>query len=175
MCWPMGAATGGMIAGRSRATLGGTADLGQVDALAAASRIHPETFSDKFLLRQRHQQAYGSQPPSSQKSRLRRLWKMLKEIRGLTILLVVSGVLGAASAALAQTAAGSYPFCLQGADFTGWSGCTFATFEQCMGAATGMPAMCVANPYYTPPANVATSPSEGNPPLPTPAGPRSKR
>jgi hypothetical protein len=99
----------------------------------------------------------------------------LKHMRWIIISLMLSGALGAESPALAQTNT-SYPFCIRGEEFSGWSGCTFETFEQCQGAATGTPAQCVSNPYYAPPSSAAASlPAESSNPPPVPVAKSRKR
>jgi hypothetical protein len=44
------------------------------------------------------------------------------------------GLTGFASA---QTAIARYPFCIQGVDNPGWSGCSFNTLDACQAAASG--------------------------------------
>jgi hypothetical protein len=62
-------------------------------------------------------------------------------------LLAVSGVamIGAAPAAAVGT---RYPFCLQGDDQPGLSGCTFTSYAQCQATASGRYLTCIENPYY---------------------------
>jgi Protein of unknown function (DUF3551) len=76
--------------------------------------------------------------------------------------LVMAGLLAAVSAS-AQTGISQYPFCIQGVDNPGWSGCSFNTLQACQAAASGTEAECLANPWYQAGAN-AVSP-------PTPVGP----
>jgi hypothetical protein len=76
-----------------------------------------------------------------------------------------------AGPAAAQTAIAQYPFCIQGADNPGWSGCSFNTLQACQAAASGTEAECLSNPWYQADANAAASASDGNqigtnPPLP---------
>ena len=53
-----------------------------------------------------------------------------------------------ASPASAQTGISQYPYCLQGVDNPGWSGCSFNTLQACQAAASGTEAECLANPWY---------------------------
>lgn len=64
----------------------------------------------------------------------------------LTLLTVVE--FGLAGPASAQTAIAQYPFCIQGVDNPGWSGCSFNTLESCQAAASGTEAECLSNPWY---------------------------
>ena len=55
-----------------------------------------------------------------------------------------------AAPAPAQTYGGNYPVCLQ--QFR-WGGsrdiyCNYTSMEQCAATASGLPAMCIINPYY---------------------------
>jgi hypothetical protein len=49
----------------------------------------------------------------------------------------------------------NYPFCLQGADYPGWSNCSFTSFQQCQSSASGLQDECMANPWYRVDANTA--------------------
>jgi Protein of unknown function (DUF3551) len=51
------------------------------------------------------------------------------------------------ASALAQGVA-QYPFCIQGADYPGWSYCTFSSYQQCAATASGTENECLANPWY---------------------------
>ena len=42
----------------------------------------------------------------------------------------------------------SHPFCIQGQEYPGLSGCTFDSYGQCMATASGRFLTCVSNPYY---------------------------
>jgi hypothetical protein len=70
-----------------------------------------------------------------------------------------SGLTGPASA---QTAIAQYPFCMQGVDNPGWSGCSFNTLQSCQAAASGTEAECLANPWYQAGADAAPPVSDGN-------------
>ena len=61
-------------------------------------------------------------------------------------LLAVSGF-ALANSASAQTST-QFPFCIQGIDNPGWSGCSFSTFQQCQATASGTQAECLSNPWY---------------------------
>jgi hypothetical protein len=63
------------------------------------------------------------------------------------VLLAVYGC-GVAGPAPAQTAISQYPYCIQGEDNPGWSGCSFNTLQACQAAASGTFAECLANPWY---------------------------
>src|SRR5476649_1407303 len=67
--------------------------------------------------------------------------------------------------ASAQTAATQYPFCIQGVDNPGYSGCSFNSLQACQAAASGTEAECITNPWYNA-SNNAASASDGNPPGP---------
>ena len=41
-----------------------------------------------------------------------------------------------------------YPFCIQGDEYPGLSGCSFTSYEQCQATASGRFLYCMANPYY---------------------------
>jgi hypothetical protein len=41
-----------------------------------------------------------------------------------------------------------YPFCIQGDDNPGWTGCSFNTIEVCQATASGTGAECLSNPWY---------------------------
>jgi hypothetical protein len=56
---------------------------------------------------------------------------------------IAIGPIGPASAEFSQ-----YPFCLQGRDYPGWSGCSYHTLQACRVTASGMAAHCIANPWY---------------------------
>jgi hypothetical protein len=70
-------------------------------------------------------------------------------------LLTVSGF-GMTTPASAQTAT-NYPFCIQGVDNPGWSGCSFNTFQECEASASGTESECLSNPWYKPNGNGASA------------------
>jgi Protein of unknown function (DUF3551) len=74
-------------------------------------------------------------------------------------LLAISGV---SATALAQPAATQYPFCIQGIDNPGYSGCSFNSLQACQEAASGTEAECITNPWYSAD-NSGASASNGNP------------
>lgn len=41
-----------------------------------------------------------------------------------------------------------HAFCIQGDEYPGLSNCTFDTYAQCLGSASGRNLSCVANPYF---------------------------
>ncbi len=57
----------------------------------------------------------------------------------------------------AQTGVSQYPFCIQGVDNPGWSGCSFNTLPACQAAASGTEAECLANPCFQAPLSSITS------------------
>ena len=56
--------------------------------------------------------------------------------------------------ASAQTGISQYPFCIQGFDNPGWSGCSFNTLQACQATASGTESECLSNPWYQPGASV---------------------
>jgi len=92
-----------------------------------------------------------------------------KMIRHLSVALLAGIGLLAAAPASAQIS--QYPFCIQGVDNPGWSGCSFNTLQACQAAASGTEAECLSNPWYQPGAASAgpppaTAPIGANDPLP---------
>src|SRR5882757_9881661 len=77
-------------------------------------------------------------------------------------LLAAAGLLTATPAS-AQTGISQYPFCIQGVDDPGWSGCSFNTLQACQAAASGTEAECLANPWYQAGANAAPPPPPRGP------------
>ena len=61
-------------------------------------------------------------------------------------LFVLAAILCPASA-FAQVS-NQFPFCLQGADYPGWSNYAFTSFQQCQASASGTFDECLANPWY---------------------------
>jgi len=59
------------------------------------------------------------------------------------LIAIAMGISGSASAQISQ-----YPFCIQGVDNPGWSGCSFSTLQACQAAASGTEAECLSNPWY---------------------------
>ena len=68
--------------------------------------------------------------------------------------------------ALAQLTT-QFPFCIQGVDNPGWSGCSFSTFQECQATASGTEAECLSNPWYKGP-NAGASASSGMQSIPAP-------
>jgi hypothetical protein len=91
-------------------------------------------------------------------------------IRILALALLAIAASGIADPISAQTAISRYPFCIQGEDNPGWSGCSFNTLEACQAAASGTFAECLSNPWYQAGSNAAPDPDSGqiggNAPLP---------
>ena len=78
------------------------------------------------------------------------------------------GIPTPASAQISQ-----YPFCIQGVDNPGWSGCSFNSLQACQAAASGTESECLSNPWYQPGAGAggaapppSTGPIGANDPLP---------
>src|ERR1700712_2462069 len=70
-------------------------------------------------------------------------------IRNISLaLLAVSGI-AMADLAPAQTAATQYPFCIQGVDNPGYSGCSYSSLQACQASASGTEAECITNPWYS--------------------------
>lgn len=65
------------------------------------------------------------------------------------IFLALFAVGGVSATALAQTAATQYPFCIQGVDNPGYSGCSYSTLQACQASASGTEAECITNPWYS--------------------------
>jgi len=64
--------------------------------------------------------------------------------------------------ASAQTGISQYPFCIQGVDNPGWSGCSFNTLQACQATASGTEAECLSNPWYQAGANPTAPVPLGN-------------
>jgi hypothetical protein len=69
-------------------------------------------------------------------------------MRNLALALLAVVGLAIAGAAPAEAVGTRYPFCIQGDEWPGLSGCTFTSFAQCQATASGRNLMCIANPYY---------------------------
>jgi hypothetical protein len=86
-----------------------------------------------------------------------------------TLQLVAIG-LCIASPASAQSSISQYPYCIQGVDNPGWSGCSFNTLQACQATASGTESECLTNPWYKAGENVASPPQQmpigANDPLP---------
>jgi hypothetical protein len=78
--------------------------------------------------------------------------------------------------ASAQTGISQYPFCIQGVDNPGWSGCSFNSMATCQASASGTEAECLANPWYRPGTNAAPPSPQGAAGMggPLPIGPPPK-
>jgi Protein of unknown function (DUF3551) len=50
--------------------------------------------------------------------------------------------------ASAQAQVSQHPYCIQGVDNPGWSGCSFDTLQACQAAASGIDSECLSNPWY---------------------------
>jgi Protein of unknown function (DUF3551) len=94
-------------------------------------------------------------------------------MRIVILVLFTASVFGIALPALAQTGI-QYPFCIQGIDNPGYSGCSFNSFQECLASASGTDAECISNPWYKT-ADSAVSAQTGivpfAPNIPIPVGP----
>jgi hypothetical protein len=74
------------------------------------------------------------------------------------------------SSVFAQSGISQYPYCIQGVDNPGWSGCSFNSLQACQATASGTESECLTNPWFKPGENGATSPQQmpigANDPLP---------
>jgi hypothetical protein len=59
-----------------------------------------------------------------------------------------------------STGISQYPYCMQGEDNPGWSGCSYNTMQACQAAASGTEAGCLANPWYQAGGSEAQQPRE---------------
>jgi len=71
-------------------------------------------------------------------------------------LAVAVGGSGMAGSAFAQSIR-QYPYCIQGSDNPGWSGCSFNSLQECQASASGTYAECLSNPWYKPSASGAST------------------
>jgi len=64
---------------------------------------------------------------------------------------------GAVSVATPAAAAGEFPYCIKGCDFSAGAGdCSFSSLAQCQATASGRDASCAANPYFNARADMQT-------------------
>lgn len=89
---------------------------------------------------------------------------------GLAMTLFIGIAVDSLGSAIAQVS--PYPFCIQGVDNPGWTGCSFNTLQSCQAAASGTEAECLSNPWYRADASAPTpsatygTPMGANDPLP---------
>jgi hypothetical protein len=83
-------------------------------------------------------------------------------IRYLFLALLGVGGVATVSPVSAQTAVTQYPFCIQGVDNPGWSGCSFNSLQACQATASGTEAECLSNPWYQAGADAAAPTPDGN-------------
>jgi hypothetical protein len=63
--------------------------------------------------------------------------------------IVVTGVIGAATPAVAQTYDPNYPVCMQVITLNAnYPDCRFVSMEQCKASVSGRAGYCLRNPYY---------------------------
>ena len=93
-------------------------------------------------------------------------------MRFLVLTIALSIGIAADSSGSASAQVSQYPFCLQGLDNPGWTGCSFNTLQSCQAAASGTEAECLSNPWYRADATAPTpsapygAPMGANDPLP---------
>ena len=68
---------------------------------------------------------------------------MIRHLIAALLIGIAIDISGSASAQISQ-----YPFCIQGVDNPGLSGCSFNTLQACQAAASGTEAECLSNPWY---------------------------
>lgn len=88
--------------------------------------------------------------------------------RSLITALFIGAVAGSLSPATAQVP--QFPFCIQGANNPGWSGCTFSTLQECQATASGTDAECLSNPWYRADGSSATTGTGSAAPYGAPTG-----
>ena len=76
------------------------------------------------------------------------------------LIIIMALFIGTAADSLAIAQVSQYPFCIQGEDNPGWTGCSFNTLQACQAAASGTYAECLSNPWY-----------RADPSAPTPSAP----
>jgi hypothetical protein len=90
-----------------------------------------------------------------------------------TALISAATVVCVISSVFAQSGISQYPYCIQGVDNPGWSGCSFNSLQACQATASGTDSECLTNPWYK--ADVNGSPSTQQTPFgsngPLPVGP----
>jgi hypothetical protein len=69
-------------------------------------------------------------------------------MRNLILALLAASGVAMIGAAPAEAVGTRYPFCLQGNDQPGLSGCSFTSYAQCQATASGRYLTCIENPYY---------------------------
>jgi hypothetical protein len=58
-------------------------------------------------------------------------------------------LMAAGTVSIASAAAGEFPYCIKGCDFSAGAGdCSFSSLAQCQATASGRDASCAANPYF---------------------------
>ena len=90
---------------------------------------------------------------------------------GITDLLMSAAiVLGMIGSVSSQSGISQYPYCIQGIDNPGWSGCSFNSLQACQTSASGTESECLTNPWYKADASAAPPsqqmPMGANDPLP---------
>jgi hypothetical protein len=85
------------------------------------------------------------------------IWRrMLSVLAAISMVAVVTPVFAPAAAAPVDS---SYPVCLQQWEWGGSNriSCSYRTWEECKASALGLPAMCLTNPYWSPPTSARPS------------------
>jgi hypothetical protein len=86
-------------------------------------------------------------------------------MRKIVLLSLAIGGFAMPDLAFAQSAVSQYPYCIQGVDNPGWTGCSYNTLQACQAAASGTEAECLTNPWYSANSSAASA-SNANPPNP---------
>ena len=74
-------------------------------------------------------------------------------MRKIALALLAVGGLWMLNTSPAQAVGFSHPFCIQGNEYPGLSGCYFDSYGQCMATASGRFLTCISNPYYLGPSD----------------------
>jgi hypothetical protein len=69
-------------------------------------------------------------------------------MRKIALALLAVGGLWMFHTSPAQAVGFSHPFCIQGNEYPGLSGCYYDSYGQCMATASGRFLTCISNPYY---------------------------
>jgi len=69
-------------------------------------------------------------------------------MRNLTLALLAASGLAMTMAAPAAAVGSRHPFCIQGDEQPGLSGCEFDSYQQCAATASGRFLSCIENPYF---------------------------
>jgi hypothetical protein len=84
-------------------------------------------------------------------------------MRNISLALLAVGGIAMPDLAPAQTGPTQYPYCIQGVDNPGYSGCSFSSLQACQASASGTEAECITNPWYSADNSRASASSESPP------------